>query len=177
VACGEVLTAANACLEVASQAVGARNTAARRPQAEASIQTFTTYSEEAERDFGPAYRTFTDACTEARDTAAKLLAADAEPNPEIALAMCAEQQALDNVATVKGLLGANYGPTPAAFLQGIEEANALIQNPPDDGNIYRPRIAAQSEDRACPWCAETIKAAAVICRFCGRDVKAQPNVG
>ena len=24
--------------------------------------------------------------------------------------------------------------------------------------------------RACPWCAETIQAAAKICRFCGRDV-------
>ena len=34
---------------------------------------------------------------------------------------------------------------------------------------------AESEERTCPWCAETIKAAAVICRFCGRDIQAQPS--
>jgi hypothetical protein len=28
----------------------------------------------------------------------------------------------------------------------------------------------ESADRACPWCAELIKPAAVVCRFCGRDV-------
>lgn len=27
------------------------------------------------------------------------------------------------------------------------------------------------ETTTCPYCAETIKAAAVVCRFCGRDVK------
>jgi hypothetical protein len=26
-------------------------------------------------------------------------------------------------------------------------------------------------ERDCPWCAETIKAKAIICRFCGRDVE------
>jgi hypothetical protein len=28
----------------------------------------------------------------------------------------------------------------------------------------------ESAERACPWCAELIKPAAVVCRFCGRDV-------
>ena len=79
------------------------------------------------------------------------------------------------MATVKGLLGANYGPSPAAFLQGIDEANGLMQNPPDEGNIYTPRVAAQSDERTCPWCAETIKAAAVIRRFCNRDVQSSPT--
>lgn len=27
-----------------------------------------------------------------------------------------------------------------------------------------------SDERACPHCAETIKAAATVCRFCGKDV-------
>lgn len=174
-ACGEVLATANACLEVANRAIGARNMAAKRPQADVSIQHFTTFAEEAERNFGPVYRTFEEACTAARDTAAQLLATAEEPNPEIVLAMSAEQQVLDNVATVKGLLDANYGPTPAAFVQGIEEANEFMQRPSDEGNIYRPRVLAQSDERTCPWCAETIKAAAVICRFCCRDVQAQPN--
>jgi tetratricopeptide (TPR) repeat protein len=177
-ACGEVLAAGNACLEVANRAVGAREVAARRPQAEVSIQTFTRHAEEAERNFAPLYSTFEAACSAARDTAAQLLAAQLDPLvSEILLASTVEEGVLDNVATVKGLLGANYGPSPAAFLQGIDEANGLMQNPPDEGNIYTPRVAAQSDERTCPWCAETIKAAAVICRFCSRDVQGQPNAG
>jgi hypothetical protein len=31
-----------------------------------------------------------------------------------------------------------------------------------------------SEERACPFCAETIKAAAVVCKHCGRDLPAAP---
>ena len=32
-------------------------------------------------------------------------------------------------------------------------------------------FAAPVPERVCPWCAETIKAAAVICRFCNRAVE------
>jgi tetratricopeptide (TPR) repeat protein len=178
-ACGEVLTAVNACLEVANQAVGARNMAAMRPQHEISIQHFTTYAEEAERNFGPVYGTFAETCVAARDTAAQLLAADPD-TAELVLAMSVgeNQQVLDNVATVKAILSVNYGPSPAAFVQGVQNSNELMQSAgPDAGNIYRPRVAAQSDERTCPWCAETIKAAAVICRFCGRDVQVQANAG
>jgi tetratricopeptide (TPR) repeat protein len=172
-ACGEVLTAADACLKLANRVINAWDIAGRRPQAEASIRTFTRLAEEAEHNFAPLYCTFEAVCIAARDTAAKLLAAAPEPAPEFLLSTV-EPEVLDSVATVKGLLGASYGPSPAAFLQGIEEANVLIENPPDEGNIYRP---AQSDERTCPWCAETIKAAAIICRFCGRDVQSQPNAG
>ena len=30
-----------------------------------------------------------------------------------------------------------------------------------------------SEARRCPYCAETIRAAATVCRFCGRDLPQQ----
>jgi hypothetical protein len=30
--------------------------------------------------------------------------------------------------------------------------------------------AVEDDSAVCPWCAETIKAAALVCRFCGRDV-------
>jgi hypothetical protein len=31
-----------------------------------------------------------------------------------------------------------------------------------------------NDTRPCPWCAETIKRQAIVCRFCGRDV--EPSV-
>jgi hypothetical protein len=62
---------------------------------------------------------------------------------ETLLAVGVEESVLDDVATVKAVLGATHGPSPAAFLEGVDEANGLMQNPPDEGNIYRPRAADQ----------------------------------
>jgi tetratricopeptide (TPR) repeat protein len=175
-ACKAVLAAANACLEVANQAVGARNMAAQRPQHEISIQTFVRMAETKEKDFIPLYRAFADACASARDTAASLLAVQTNYDPESVLMGSAEEGELNDVATVKAILHVDYGYTPAAFIEGVRESNVLMQNPfPEGGNIYTPPPSAQSAERTCPWCAETIKAAAVICRFCGRDVQPQPN--
>jgi len=35
----------------------------------------------------------------------------------------------------------------------------------------KPKKIADSTERKCPFCAEIIKAEAVVCRFCGRDVE------
>lgn len=168
--CREALAATNACLDVANTAVGARNVANQRPQAEASIQVFTRKAEQAEHEFIPLYRAFVEACSNARDAAKSLLSAGAEDDAEIVLALNVQADELDDVATAKAILLANFGSTPAGFVEGIEEVNAILKDPfPEPGNIYAP---PPPTERKCPWCAETIKVEAVICRFCGRDVEA-----
>lgn len=32
----------------------------------------------------------------------------------------------------------------------------------------------EADEKACPFCAETIKAAAKVCKHCGRDLEEQP---
>lgn len=174
-ACSEVFASANACLEVANLAVAARNKAAERPQHEISIRSFTDMAEGKEQEFAPLYRAFADACARARDIAANFLAAQTDPDAETVLMLAVEDEVLDNVATVKAILRANYASTPAGFIEGVNESNTLMQAPvSDEGNIYTP---LPQVERTCPWCAETIKVAAVICRYCGRNVQVQPNVG
>jgi tetratricopeptide (TPR) repeat protein len=144
--CAEVLAAANACLDPANRAIAAREVAGQRPQHEISIQTFTHHAEEAEREFAPLYRRFAELCDQARDAAARLVATQRTPfDAETLLAVTVEQSALDVVATVRGLLLAAYGPTPSAFVQGVDEANRLMQQPAE-GLIYRPPPSA-SDDR------------------------------
>jgi tetratricopeptide (TPR) repeat protein len=154
-ACGEVLTATNACLPVANRAIGARNKAAERPQHEMSIRTFTQYADRAEQKFGPLYKTFDEASVAARDAAAQLLASQSDPiYSEVLLAGVVDEDALGNVATTKALLSASYGRHPAEFVRGIQEANEMMQRVDSDeeeGNIYRPPAAAQATERTCPW--------------------------
>ena len=147
-ACGEVLTSATACLEVANVAHGARRKIVEHqhdglPGTPIAIRNFTRMAEAKEAEFAPLYRAFDDACTNARDTAARFLAAgDNEQQAEVALMMSMGEDILDRVATAKAILSATYGPSPAAFIQGVQASNELMQNPPDDGiaggNIYRP---------------------------------------
>ena len=175
-ACEEVLVAAQACGEAAQEAVGAREMAAKRPQHEISIAHFTKTADEADKAFAPLYCAFVEACATAADAAAKIIAAAGSKQ-------LAEQAAYDlidaepwpRVSTAKAILSSHHGPSPEAFIASVQETNALV-NGPQDGILYTPPPPAQSDERTCPWCAETIKAAAVICRFCGRDVQVQPNV-
>jgi hypothetical protein len=182
-ACEEVLVAAQACGQTATRAVHFRSQIAEHqhdglPGTPIAIRSFTNDAERAEAEFAPLYRAFAQACATAADAAAQLIAAagsieladqaafdfiDAEPWPRI--------------STAKAILRSHHGPSPEAFVASIEETNAIIRDDgPKDGVLYVPPPPEQSDERTCPWCAETIKAAAVICRYCGRDVQVQPNV-
>jgi hypothetical protein len=174
-ACDAVLEAANACLEVANVALGARNMADQRPQHEISIRNFTKRAEEMEAQFAPLYAGFADACDRAREAAAQFIA-QADLDAEFVLFSNIDEETLDRVATAKEILCANFGPTPAAYIEGVEQANALMNGAAstEAGNIYTPPVPTE---RTCPWCAETIKVQAIVCRYCGRDVEAQPSAG
>ena len=180
-ACEEVLAAANACLEAANPAVAARRQVAecqngpQGPGTPIAIRNFTRMAEEKEEEFAPLYAGFEESRGRAREVAAQLLAAKGQDDAERVLMLNFEEGVLDNVATAKAILRAAYGPTPARFIQGVKETNELLEDfGPEAGNIYTP---APLTERTCPWCAETIKAAAVLCRFCGRDVEPLSNAG
>jgi tetratricopeptide (TPR) repeat protein len=182
-ACGDVIDAANICTEVADHASAARNMAARRPQHEISIRNFTRMAEQKEQEFVPLYRAFVDACAIARDAAATLLIAQTSHDPELLLLTCVEDDAYGATGAAAHLIRADLGPTPAGFVEGLQRANFAIQADVfgwDEAgfqpHIYSPPVSPPSEERTCQWCAETIKAAALVCRFCGRDVQVRPNV-
>lgn len=176
-ACLSLVAATNACLEVTNDAIGARDMAAKRPQHEVSIKQFTQMAEQKEQEFVPLYRAFTEACSAARDAAASFLSVQAGRDPELVFLSVASDEAYREAQVARHILLADYGPTPDRFIAGLEETNAGIRadifNFGEDGfqgRIYAPPPTHGVDERVCPWCAETIKAAAVICRYCGRDV-------
>jgi formylglycine-generating enzyme required for sulfatase activity len=67
--------------------------------------------------------------------------------------------------------GAVTAPVAASMKSPVAAEPSALRS---EAKVMRPevpvRVAAIDQGRACPFCAETIKEAAVICRYCGRDV-------
>lgn len=48
----------------------------------------------------------------------------------------------------------------------MSEEPPMTDAPPDAGGV----VSTGSDTKECPYCAETIKAAAIVCKHCGRDI-------
>jgi uncharacterized membrane protein YeaQ/YmgE (transglycosylase-associated protein family) len=73
------------------------------------------------------------------------------------------------------IIAAVLEPSPEHKVEKARELAALASVAPQPMPAVRSSAAAPPGGlRPCPWCAEDIKPAAVICRYCGRDVPPQP---
>ena len=88
-----------------------------------------------------------------------------------------EKSLLDPIAgNVTGTGRRNVGDTYGSIKVGIQRgawAEPGFRNEPD--LIQSSNTSLDSSERVCPHCAETIKAAARVCRYC--KLKVEPSVG
>jgi hypothetical protein len=93
-----------------------------------------------------------------------IIAAVLQPTPEVV----ARRQAAVNASMARM---SPPSPQPAPLAPPIE-----LEPCPSCGRMVGRndqfcQYCAVPLSRSCPWCAERIKASAVVCRFCGRDIK------
>ena len=176
-ACAKLLDSANSVLQTANNAVNARNMADQRPQHEISIENFRRMADQYDQAFPPLYKAFLDTCAATRSAAENFRAVAMRDDPELILLRAVDDDTYGQVMTAAHMLRTTLGPTPAGFVEGVTVVDAAIQadifaygEEGFVGHVYSPSTSVV-EERTCPWCAETIKAAAIICRFCGRDVQ------
>jgi hypothetical protein len=166
-------------LKIANRAVGARRQSQERPQHEISIKHFQDYADEADAEFVPLLKDFLRQMELTRVAAAEVLSGRPEGigDPEMLFMVMVEDETYRAAGVIRHALDVDFGTTPQQFLDGLEATNAKVRadiygygEPGFIGVIHAPPVAAISDERPCPWCAETIKTAAVICRFCNREV-------
>ena len=74
-----------------------------------------------------------------------------------------------------GVLAKTRGHKPVGFaflafvISPLFACIILLVMPSNVRELERMSVAAGSS-RKCPFCAETVKAEAIVCRFCGRDI-------
>jgi H+/Cl- antiporter ClcA len=70
-----------------------------------------------------------------------------------------------------GLLAALFGLVMKLRRLEKEQSLSTLVNAITDSKSATQIQMSYSADRPCPWCAETIKESAIICRYCGRDIE------
>jgi hypothetical protein len=151
----------------------------RKPQHQISRRHFEVWAKEAENEFVPLYKAFVVACTAARDAAVAFRAVPSPNDVELVLSSTVDGDVYSQTEVAGHILRTSFGPTPSGFIDGLgvlhDAIQADIYDFGDDGFIGHVYSPAATEERACPWCAETIKAAAIVCRFCNREVAPPRN--
>lgn len=73
---------------------------------------------------------------------------------------------VNNIGLMNDQHNAIIGGLVVAVIGGVMVVIPYIRR----GSGGSPRRALVTDERKCPYCAETIKAEAIVCRFCNRDV-------
>lgn len=91
------------------------------------------------------------------------------------------------LAVIGEIIGESRGHAGAGFFLGLLLGPvglliiAVMDRTPEAEARYDKQVEAMGREstptlRTCPWCAEQIQPAAVVCKHCGRDVKADRTV-